>query len=114
MGTASLWGLAQLERRLIAVSGSQEADLPLVYRGRSSPRSSQASSCIAIKQVLVKAGLGGEPDVRPLSVAAWAGQRIFKESGCIGEVARRLGLRSLDGAARLIGWEWPVGTSEGG
>ena len=57
-------------------------------------------------------GLAGEPDVRPMSVAAWAGSRVFRERGRIDAVAHALGMRSLDRAAALIGWDWqahPVG-----
>jgi hypothetical protein len=31
---------------------------------------------------------------------------VFAESGRIEEVARALGVRSLDRAARLIAWDW--------
>ena len=61
---------------------------------------------MAITETLERAGLAREPDVRPLSIVAWAGRRIFTETGRIDEVAKRTGVRSLDGAARLIGWEW--------
>ena len=64
------------------------------------------SSCIAIAETLMRAGIGREPDGRPGSVVAWAGRRVFEESGSIEEVARRLGIRSLDRAARFIGWGW--------
>ena len=33
------------------------------------------------QRVLVRAGLGDEPDVRPASVAAWAGRQILDETG---------------------------------
>ena len=50
--------------------------------------------------------LAGEPDVGPSSVAAWAAARAFREGASIDEVARMLGIRSLDRAARFIGWDW--------
>jgi integrase/recombinase XerC len=56
--------------------------------------------------LLTHAGLGEAPDVRPSSVAAWAGRRIFEETGRIDVAAQRLGMRSLDRAARFIGWDW--------
>jgi hypothetical protein len=77
-----------------------------VYRGSGSAHSKQASACMVVGEVLVRAGLAGEPDVRPLSVTAWAGRRILEETGRIEQVARRLGMRSLDRAARLICFEW--------
>ena len=44
--------------------------------------------------------------LRPSSVAAWAGRRCFDETGDITKVAQLLGVRSLDQAARIIGWDW--------
>ena len=81
-------------------------DAPLVYDGAGSGESRQASACAAISETLRRAGLAGEPDVRPVSVAAWAGARILEQTGQIEAVARALGMRSLDRAARLIGWDW--------
>jgi hypothetical protein len=52
------------------------------------------------------AGLTGERDVRPAPVAAWAGRRVLAESGRIDEVARRLGMSSLDRTARFIAFDW--------
>ena len=53
--------------------------------------------------VLLRAGLVGEPDVRPASVAAWAGRAVFERTGRIEDAAAAMGVRSLDRAARLIG-----------
>ncbi len=99
------WGRIQVERRLRALPNA-DPSRPLVYEGHGSAESQQASSCIAISRTLVKAGLGGEPDVRPASVAAWAGARLFAAGVPIEEVARRLGKRSLDRTARFIGLNW--------
>jgi len=54
----------------------------------------------------LRSGLAGEPDVRPASVAAWAGRKVFDTTGSIEEAARVLGVRSLDRAARLIALDW--------
>lgn len=98
------WGLEQLDRQ---VQRSQTGDdLPLVYRGSGPPSTGQVSSSIAIADVLERAGLGHEPDVRPASVAAWAGRQVLAETGRIDVVARRLGMRSLDRAAKFIAWDW--------
>jgi integrase len=104
-GQLSPWATAQLDRHLSRLP-TAEPDQPLVYRGSGSAHSKQASACIVVGEVLVRAGLGGEPDVRPLSVTAWAGQHVLEETGRIEEVARGLGMRSLDRAARLIGFDW--------
>ena len=78
----------------------------LTYAGSGTAERRQASSCLAIGETLRRAGLGGEPDVRPLSVAAWAGARVFAETGRIEAAASALGVRSLDRAARLVGFDW--------
>jgi integrase/recombinase XerC len=101
------WGAKALERRLETIG--TDPDTPLVYEGRGSPESRQASACDAIGETLRRAGLGNEPDVRPLSVTAWAGQKVLDETGRIDAVARSLGMRSLDRAATLIGWDWTGG-----
>ncbi|MPZ68288.1 MAG: hypothetical protein GEU71_02020 [Actinobacteria bacterium] len=101
-GQLSEWGLQQVLRRM---EGLRKDDL-LVYEGNGSEQSRQASSCIAISQTLMDSGLDREQDVRPGSVVAWAGNKIFEETGSIDAVARRLGVRSLDRAAGVIGWDW--------
>jgi integrase len=97
------WGVVQLARRVAMFDG---ADAPLVYAAKGSAASGQASSCIAVSDTLVRAGLGGEPDLRPVSVAAWAGRVLLDETGRIDAVARLLGVRSLDRAARIVAWDW--------
>ncbi len=97
------WGQVQLQRRASALDGP---DSPLVYTANGSAQSGQAASCIAVTDTLVRAGLGGEPDVRPVSVAAWAGRALLDETGQIDAVARLLGVRSLDRAARIVAWDW--------
>ena len=105
-GSLSQWGAAQLARRVEHLRKAHERDPHVAYTGGGSEKSRQASSCIAIAETLLRAGFGREPDVRPGSVVAWAGCRVFTETGRIEEVARRLGMRSLDRAARFIGWDW--------
>jgi hypothetical protein len=104
-GSLTDWGVSQIERHLRNI-GSIDPQLPLVYGANGSAQSRQASSCQAISATLVRAGLGHEPDVRPKSVAAWAGARLFADCGRIEVVAKAMGLRSLDQAARAIAWTW--------
>jgi integrase/recombinase XerC len=99
------WGLVQVRRRLVTLA-TLPGDPPIIYSGRRGAESAQASSCAAIASVLVRAGLGGEPDVGPGSVAAWAGAEAREHGMPIDRVARLLGVRSLDGAASIIGWDW--------
>ncbi|MCD9625301.1 hypothetical protein [Rhabdothermincola salaria] len=103
-GSLSSWGATQLERHLRTLTAGSEQ--LIIYRGCGSDQSRQASACVVIGDVLARAGLGAEPDVRPLSVVAWAGRQVLDETGRIEEVARRLGMRSLDRAAQLIGFDW--------
>jgi integrase len=103
-GCLTPWGASQLERRLEAIG--DDPDHLVVYEGREGAATGQISSCIAVREVLIRAGLGREPGVRPASVAGWAGRQILAETGRIEEVARRLGMASLDRTARFIGWSW--------
>jgi integrase len=103
-GVLSGWGRIQIERRVRALSG--EPDRYLVCPAARQGRSGTASSSIAISSVLRRAGLHREPDVRPGSVVAWAGATALAGGASINEVALLLGVRSLDRAAALIGFEW--------
>lgn len=101
-GELTEWGVRVLRGRL----GEVGEDSSLVYSGEGRGIAGQVSTCSAISRILLRAGLVGEPDVRPVSVATWAARRRFDESGDIVEVARMLGLHSLDQASRLIGHDW--------
>ncbi len=109
----SEWGAKQLKRRLRAIGNDPER--PVVYNGeRGSDYRRQAAACVAVSETLRRAGLADEPDISPLSVSGWAGRQVMAETGRIDEVAHRLGVRSLDRAAALIGWDWQANQSEGG
>jgi integrase len=96
------WARDALERRLSTL-GEDEF---VAYRGTSPGAGSRISAASAVTAVLTRAGLAGEPDLRPTSVAAWTGRKEFDRTGSIADAARLLGLRSLDAAARMIGWNW--------
>jgi integrase/recombinase XerC len=102
-GQLTVWGLAHVRARAEELD---EPTLPLVYSGRSPSRSGQVAGASALVDVLTRAGLHQEPDVRPGSVAAWAGRRVLDETGRIDLAAKALGVRSLDRAAGIIGWDW--------
>ena len=95
------WGAAQIDRRLRQLDG--DPSRAVVYTGRGSAKSRQAASCIAVSVTLARGGLGDDPNVRPISVVAWAGRQLFDRTGRIEDVRDCLGMRSLDRAARLIG-----------
>lgn len=103
-GQLSGWGVRQLARYLADLP--EDPELPVLVGGTPGSALAQSSAVGAISQILTHAGLGEAPDVRPSSVAAWAGRRIFEETGRIDVAAQRLGMRSLDRAARFIGWDW--------
>jgi integrase/recombinase XerC len=102
-GQLTEWGLVQARARIEEL---EAPSLPLVYSGRSPHGAGQVSGASAIVDVLTRAGLHREPDVRPGSVAAWAGRRVLEETGRIDCAARALGVRSLDRAAAIVGWDW--------
>jgi integrase/recombinase XerC len=103
-GELSTWAQEQLAQRLAALDNDPNARV--AYAGRKAPDVGQISACVAIHDVLTRAGFAREANVRPASVAAWAGGRILEESRRIEEVARRLGMRSLDRTSRFIGFDW--------
>lgn len=105
-GYVSPWGLEQLTRRARVLRRRSIDDPLLVYEGKGSVESRTASACVAISETLRRAGLASEPDIRPASVRAWAGAQILRDTDRVEEVARRLGMRSLDRTARLIGHGW--------
>ena len=108
----SEWGATQLKRRLRAIGNDPER--PVVYNSdRGSDYHRQAASCVAITNTLRRAGLIDEADIGPLSVFGWAGRQVMAETGRIDEVAHRLGVRSLDRAAALIGWDWQTDLEDG-
>jgi integrase len=103
-GHLTEWGAAQLRRRVATLSGDPATRV--VYGGAGDVGTGQVSASVAVGDVLTRSGLAGERDVRPASVAAWAGRRVLSESGRIDEVARRLGMSSLDRTARFIAFDW--------
>ncbi|WP_371095852.1 hypothetical protein [Streptomyces sanglieri] len=66
----------------------------------------QARACVALSDLIRRIGLGADPRVKPASLTAYAAVRIFSGTGKIEDVARGLGLRSLDRAADLVGYDW--------
>ena len=105
-GQLTEWGAVQLGRYLSSPAGA--AGVPILGTGEPGSALAQSTAVGLICQTLTHAGLGGEPDVRPASVVAWAGRGIFEETGRIETAAQRLGMRSLDRTARFIGWDWSV------
>lgn len=74
----------------------------------------QARACVALGDLLRRIGLGDEEDVKPSSITAWAAVAEFERTGRIEDAARRLGLRSLDRAAAVVGHTWRTPSAEDG
>ena len=72
------------------------------------PRALRAACSQAVGESLRAAGLLA-PDIRPRSITAWVGAKAIEQGACIDEVARRLGMRSLDQTAELVGLRWREG-----
>lgn len=108
-GRLSPWGQLQIEHRVRTIG---DPTVPLTYAGRGSAHSRQAASCVSIATTFARAGLSDDPEIRPLSVTAWAGRQILDDCGRIEVVAQRLGNRSLDRTARLIGFNWAAGSRD--
>ena len=97
------WGGVQLARRIHHLNGD---DRPLTYAGADRRHAGQASMSTNLRRLFTRAGLTGEPGLGLGSVRAWAGRRVFDATGRIDAAAHVMGCRSLDAAARLIGWDW--------
>jgi integrase len=106
-GHLTEWGAGQLKRRIETLPAADPATR-VVYGGSGDEATGQVSALVAIADVLTRAGLAAEPDVRPASIAAWAGCQVLAETGRIDEVARRLGMASLDRTARFVAFDWQV------
>jgi len=110
-GSLTPWGIGQLERHLREHPPARD-DVSLTYRGSVNPESRRPHSSQAIRETLQRVGLTTDPYVRPASLAAWAGRQVLCATGRIDAAARALGMRSLDGAARFIGWDWTISDGE--
>lgn len=98
------WGLVAVERHL-QMAGDTDGGLWHEQPGR--PHSSTRAVIFAdLTRVLGEAGLRKDPMVKVGSVRAWAGRRVWLESGRIEEAALALGCRSLDTAAAIIECDW--------
>ena len=81
------------------------SDAPIAYGGAGATgRRSTLSG--AVRRIYTQAGLDREIDVTTESVRAWLGRAMRDQGQPIEQVARRLGLRSVDRAFLLIGEDW--------
>ncbi len=97
------WGAAQLDRLLGTAALAPGA--PIVYGGEGATgrRSTLAGM---VRRIYTQAGLDRESDVTTESVRAWLGRTMRDHGEPIEEVARRLGMRSVDRTFVLVGEDW--------
>lgn len=106
-GVLTDWGVKSLRTRIDSLNRQgAPPETPIAYSGTAGGASGQAAACRTLSAVLRRAGLAGEADVRPHSIAAWAARRAYIESGRIEDAARAAGVASLDTAASWIGFDW--------
>jgi hypothetical protein len=106
LGRLTRWGSAQLHRRLQAVERTDGPTPILMGEGEwDHPDEGRAAATMALVGVLKAARLSG-PGVNPRSIAFWAAAKAHAEGACIDAVARMLGVRRLDDAARAVGFNW--------
>jgi integrase len=78
----------------------------LCAAGGGSRASRQSGLCAVVREILTRAGLASDPDVRPSSLTGYAGRRVFEQTGHVEDAARLLGAASLDTTATLISHHW--------
>ncbi len=107
------WGAKQLGRRLRSLGCGDPSRL-VAFERAVDEHTGRSRAGEVLQAVMGKAGLSGEPDLKPRSVTAWVGSRVLRDTGRIDEAARRLGLRSLDLTAELVGFDWRTAPPEEG
>ncbi|MFD4336893.1 hypothetical protein ACFWPP_06765 [Streptomyces anulatus] len=103
------WGRHVLAERAAHVTAQHPDTTTARLAVSSRPASDaalQARSCVALGDLLRRIGLSTDPHVNPASATARAAVEAFETTGHIEEAARRLGLRSLDRAAAIVGYGW--------
>jgi len=99
------WGLVQLRRRIEDLE-AHGPEVPLICADRGGRTRARANAYASVRASLVRSGLGDEPGICPSSIVAWRGVSAMRAGASIEQVARMLGIRSLDRTASFIGWDW--------
>lgn len=104
------WGVYVLGLRAARLERSGPGPHRLVTNIRSSRYGAQASVGAGFNDIARNTGLATQTrKVEPRDITRYVAQQILHETGQLSEVARRLGLSSLDGAAALAGLAWQDG-----
>ncbi|WP_405728347.1 hypothetical protein OG607_26395 [Streptomyces sp. NBC_01537] len=107
------WSLQALAQRAARLADIGPGPHPLVTTASSAYRA-QASVGAGFSVIARRAGLStAKRQVRLRDVTAYRGQQVFAQTGRLSEVARVLGLTSLDAAAATIGYDWLAGPGNG-
>jgi integrase len=100
------WGLSQVARRVSELGSNPDPTTTLAQSGSGSAESRRSYSSQALRETLTRADLADKSGVSPASLTGWAGVQVLTRTLRIDAVARALGVRSLDAAARAIAWNW--------
>ncbi|WP_328299244.1 site-specific integrase [Streptomyces sp. NBC_00435] len=101
------WARYVLGLRCACLAEKHPGQLLLVANARSAPDVAQSSVGSGFGDIARRSGLSTTArKVEPRDVTRFVAARILDETGSLSEVARRLGLSSLDSAAGLAGLQW--------
>ncbi|OKJ06439.1 hypothetical protein AMK20_29590 [Streptomyces sp. TSRI0261] len=101
------WARYVLGLRRTFLTEKHPAQRLLVVNTRSAPHVAQSSVGSGFGDIARRSGLStAARKVEPRDVTRFVATRILGETGSLSEVARRLGLSSLDSAAGYAGLQW--------
>ncbi|MFE7548059.1 hypothetical protein [Streptomyces gardneri] len=108
----SPWDVRVLHLRSTYLAEHRPRQLRLVTSDTSTPYTAQASVGAGFNEIARRSGLATtRRKVEPRDITRYVARQVLLQTGQISEVARRLGLSSLDNAAELAGLAWK--TSDG-
>lgn len=107
------WAFDQLTARLRALADKHPED----WLGRfiaydpqpgkdDDPRRRASATSMTVGKIIERAGLKVNGVTRVASITEYVARRVFLQTGRVEAVAARLGLRKLDDAAHLCGYDW--------
>ncbi|MEV8310960.1 hypothetical protein AB0P36_27315 [Streptomyces flavidovirens] len=101
------WGVHVLTLRATYQDGKRPGPHRLVASAGSSPSVVQSSVGAGFSEIARRSGLSTKArKVEPRDVTRYVARQVLNETGQLSEVARRLGLSSLDVAAGLADLQW--------